>query len=172
MMPTRRERSVLRPRPTTLLWQLGMRMDPAGSVPSVVSAKFIVAATAERYDAERDCVKARLVQSSCDPPGDPRQRRQIGRVALRLLVACTRSAASRFTIRPDPPLPGSQGGGSRFQPLHDEEPGCSSIAVRARRRCVCRGDRFIEISQNQASTEESAQVADPRFLGCLSANCK
>ena len=47
MMPARLESPIVGRRPTTLLWQLGMRMEPAVSVPSVAAAKFIVAATAE-----------------------------------------------------------------------------------------------------------------------------
>src|SRR5262245_53400140 len=47
MMPARLERPYDGRRPTQLLCELGIRIDPLVSVPSVAAAKFIVAATAD-----------------------------------------------------------------------------------------------------------------------------
>ena len=47
MMPARLESPNDGRRPDALLWELGMRMEPLVSVPSVAAAKLAVAATAE-----------------------------------------------------------------------------------------------------------------------------
>jgi len=73
----------------------------------------------------------------------------------RVLFAMIAPLGRMLGYRPDVPYSSSR---QRFQPLHDQDPGHTSVAGRAGGRGVRRGAGLVEMDQNRPGTEERAQI--------------